>query len=73
MGNAAPPRYSQACRDRGVHGYYVVNRVTNIAAAGPFADHHAARVEAGRRNRIPLATPNLLEVRLIGPSKVPDL
>jgi hypothetical protein len=58
--------------DTGEHGYYVVNRETLIVAAGPFADPHTAQREATHRNAIQPATPGLLEVRLIGPSKVSD-
>ena len=55
-----------------VCGYYIVNRETDLAVAGPYKDPAEAQLEASRRNRMPLAKPGVLEVRLIGPSKVPD-
>ena len=63
---------AQAAFDAGEHGYYVVNRETRIVGAGPFDDPAVAQREAARRNDIPPVTPGLLEVRLIGPSRVSD-
>ena len=61
----------QERRERSVPGYYLINRATESAEAGPFSDHHAAQQTASHCNRTREAHQRL-EVRLLGPSKVPD-
>lgn len=53
------PRRGADTYQRGVPGFYVVNRQTNIGS-GPHASLEEAEAEAERRNAIPPATPGLL-------------
>jgi hypothetical protein len=48
-----------------VEGYYVVQPVTGIAVAGPYADHADAQIEATARNRRWPSPLDPLEVRVV--------
>lgn len=66
-----PAAHAELSRKLCRPGYYVVNPLTDIAVAGPFGEHATAQRLASERNAEPPVAADALEVRLIGPSKVP--
>lgn len=64
---------AQSRRDAGESGYYVIDRRCDLAVDGPIISHHEAQEQAIDRNRSePSAIANPFELRLVGPSLVPD-